>query len=137
MSTKLYNIKIKKEQRRNLRQQGVACEQIFWNKLRNRALNGLKFRRQYSVGKYIVDFYCPGIKLAIEIDGATHSTKQEINYDKQRQEYIENLGIKVKRYTNTEIKDNLGEVMYDLYLICNERLNHQPHPNPLLGKERG
>jgi very-short-patch-repair endonuclease len=113
--TKLFNIKTKKQQRINLRQQPISCEKIFWYKLRNRAFAGLKFRRQYSISKYIVDFYCPKIKLAVEIDGATHSTDKEMNYDRQRQKYIESLNIKVIRYTNTEIKENLSGVMDNLY----------------------
>lgn len=78
----------------------------------------MKFRRQYSIGNFIIDFYCPEIKLAVEIDGATHGTPEELRYDAKRQKYLENLGIKVKRYTNTDVKENISGVLYDLYLTC-------------------
>jgi very-short-patch-repair endonuclease len=119
--TQLFNIKIKKLQRRNLRQQDIACEKIVWHKLRNRGLNGLKFKRQYSIGNYIIDFFCPELKIGIEIDGATHSTPAETEYDRQRQSHIEKFNIKIIRYTNADIKENLSEVMHDLYLKCRKR----------------
>jgi very-short-patch-repair endonuclease len=120
---------------RKLRQQGITCERILWKKLRNRAFLDLKFRRQHSIGKYIADFYCEELKLIIEIDGATHSTEKEVGYDSERQKYLESLGLNVKRYTNTDVKERLGDLMYDLSELClelrkNLNLKH-PHPSPL------
>jgi len=109
MKTELFNNKIVKDRRRSL-------------------LLGLKFRRQYSIGSFIVDFYCPEIKLIIEIDGATHSSEKEIIYDKERQKYLESLGLKIKRYTNTEIKENLSDLMYDLEELCSSLLKRPTSP---------
>jgi very-short-patch-repair endonuclease len=58
--------------RRDLRQQATTPEQILWYALRNRQVQGLKFRRQHSIGLYVVDFYCADAQLAVEIDGDTH-----------------------------------------------------------------
>ncbi|MBI1807935.1 MAG: DUF559 domain-containing protein, partial [Ignavibacteria bacterium] len=66
---------------------------------------------QYSVGWYVLDFYIPKIKLAIEVDGATHCTDEELAYDKHRQEEIESLGIKFVRFTNPEIYSDMDNVL--------------------------
>ncbi len=67
--------------------------------------------------------------LVIEIDGATHETEQEVARDNERQKYIENLGFAVKRYTNTDVKENIEGVLEDLHDYC---LLKKPHPGPLL-----
>jgi len=105
-----------------------------------------KFRRQYGIGKYIVDFYCPKLKLAIEIDGATHSTDEEIRKDKEREKFINRFGIIVKRYYNNDVYNNLDAVLSNIYEVCVKRHKElkrlvrdttQPHPNPLLSKDKG
>ncbi|HNW71922.1 MAG TPA: endonuclease domain-containing protein [Candidatus Paceibacterota bacterium] len=73
--------------RRELRRKQTKQEGLLWKSIRNRNL-GVKFRRQYSIGGYILDFYCPEIKLVIEIDGSGHNAREEILYDKQRTEYL-------------------------------------------------
>ena len=118
--TLLFNLKTQKQIRKNLRKQEVEPEKILWWKLRDRQLGNYKFRRQFGVDKYVVDFYCPKLKLVIEIDGATHSTKKEIEYDNFRQKFLENLGLVVKRYTNNEVKNNLQEVLEDIYKTCKD-----------------
>jgi len=69
-----FNIKSLKDRRRELRSNQTEFEKILWTSLRGRKLNGFKFHRQYSIGPYIVDFYCPFIRLAIEIDGGHHTS---------------------------------------------------------------
>ena len=128
--TLLFNLKTQKQIRKNLRKQEVESEKFLWWKLRNRQLGNYKFRRQFGIDKYIVDFYCSKLKLVIEIDGATHSTKKEIKYDNLRQEFLENLGLVVKRYTNNEVKNNLQEVLEDIHKTCKNLTQ------PLLRKER-
>lgn len=115
--TELFNLKPQKNLRKNLRQQGVTAEITLWSKLRNKSL-GYKFRRQFGIGKYIVDFYCPRKKIVIEIDGATHSTEKEIFNDNIRQKYLESLGLKVIRFTNNDIKENLDGVLSTIGEIC-------------------
>lgn len=130
--TKLYNINNYKQIRRNLRKQEIAPEKILWYKLRNRYL-GYKFRRQYGVNNYILDFYCPELKFAIEIDGATHGAEKEIDKDNIRQAYIESLGIKINRYFNSDIYKNIDDVVDHIAETCKKIKNEKP---PLLHKER-
>ena len=72
---------------------------------------GFKFRRQHSIGGYIVDFYCPSKKLVIEIDGKEHSKKENKEYDKIRTDYFAGLDINVLRFTNAEINTNIENVV--------------------------
>ncbi len=110
----------------------TKAEILLWFKLRNRQL-GFKFRRQYSIGKYIVDFCCPELSLIIEIDGGVHFYSENKLTGLKRQRFLEEIGFKVIRYTNLEIIYNMKSVLEDL----NKRLNQiLPHPNPLLIKER-
>jgi very-short-patch-repair endonuclease len=115
--TELFNLKTQKVLRKNLRQQGVTAEIVLWSKLRNKGL-GYKFRRQFGIGKYIVDFYCPKKKFVIEVDGATHSTDKEVINDKIRQNYLESLGLKVIRFTNNDIRENMNGVLSVIGEIC-------------------
>lgn len=95
---KIFNIKPYQERRRQLRKNMTEAEVILWSKLRSRQVNNYRFRRQVGIGKYIVDFYCPELRLAIEIDGDLHFLEQKtIYYDKKRQREIESLGVKFLR----------------------------------------
>ncbi|MCX6751568.1 MAG: endonuclease domain-containing protein [Candidatus Nomurabacteria bacterium] len=96
--------------RKELRKNQTKQEEILWKCIRNRKL-GVKFRRQYSVGGYVLDFYCPEIKLVIEIDGIQHSRKEEVLYDQERTEYLEVLDCNVLRFKNIEIEKNLERVL--------------------------
>ena len=97
-----------------------TSELKLWKKIRNKQLLNIKFRRQYSIGNYIVDFYSAELKLAIELDGETHFTKDNIEYENKRTKYIESLGIKIIRYSNYEIINNFEGICYDLEKIINE-----------------
>ncbi|MBP9803254.1 MAG: endonuclease domain-containing protein [Candidatus Pacebacteria bacterium] len=108
-----------------LRQSQTKEESLLWAKVRNSQL-GFKIKRQYSVGPYVLDFYCASKKIAIEIDGAQHLEEKE--YDILRSEYLANFGIKVIRFWNSEINKNIEEVILK---IKNEL------KTPLLSKERG
>lgn len=88
----------------------TKAEVILWMNLRKRSLNGARFRRQHPVGPYIADFACIGSKLIIEVDGATHSTPDELAYDAQRTKYLESEGWTVIRVTNTDIYENIDGV---------------------------
>lgn len=104
------------------------AEQLLWKEIRNKKL-GYKFRRQYGIGKFIVDFCSPEAKLIIEIDGDSHfynSNSQEL--DAKRQKYIESLNLKIIRFTNCEIYQNLRGVLKTI-------INHLPQP--LLREEGG
>ncbi len=107
--TKLFNKKSETEKRKLLRNNMPLAEWILWKKLNNKQLSGYKFRRQYSVKQFVIDFYCPILKLAIEIDGDSHI--DAIKYDNNRQKYIESLGIKFLRFSNLEIYEDLDRVI--------------------------
>lgn len=104
--TKHFNRTSKKEKRRLLRKQQTFKEKILWTHLLNRQALGYKFRRQYSVDHYIIDFYCPELKLAIELDGEVHDSPEQKEYDKVRQEYIEAFGVTFIRIRNEEFPGN-------------------------------
>jgi very-short-patch-repair endonuclease len=109
--TKIYNKISEKEKRRKLRNNMTKAEVLLWLQLKNKQILGIRFLRQYSVGPYVVDFYAPEVKLAIEVDGATHVTDEEIEYDKNRQATIENLNISFLRFTNQMIYEDMYNVL--------------------------
>jgi len=120
MKNIVYNHKKYKTIRRNLRKQEVSSEKILWSRLRNKQQK-FRFRRQYGIGKYIVDFYCPKLKLAIEIDGVTHSKDEEIKNDLIREKFLNRFGVEIKRYTNNDVYNYLENVLADIYEFCLEK----------------
>jgi len=109
--TKLYNKNSEIEKRRLLRQNITKAEKLLWDKIRDRQLENCKFRRQYSVDKFVMDFYSSEFKLAIEIDGESHFKEGAAEYDNARQEFIESTGIKFIRFTNNDVYANLSGVL--------------------------
>jgi len=109
--SKIFNPKHTKAQRKYLRNNMTKAEVILWSKLKGRNLLGYKFRRQHGIGDYIVDFYCPELNLAVEIDGESHYTPKGQAHDEQRQNYLSNLDINTLRFTNPQIKKNLDGVI--------------------------
>src|SRR5688500_7623038 len=87
--THIFNRRSEKGTRQSLRNSLPPVELILWSKLKNRQICAQKFRRQFSVGPYVVDFYCPALKLAIEIDGDSHFQPGEQEKDSTRQRFIE------------------------------------------------
>jgi len=96
--------------RKTLRKNQTEAEKLLWSKLRNKQINNLKFFRQYSIGRFILDFYCPQNRLAIEIDGGQHNEKEKQIYDQKRTEYLKRQGIKIIRFWNNEVADNIEGV---------------------------
>jgi len=94
---------------RELRKNPTEAEALLWKYLSNRGLCGFKFRRQYPVKGFVLDFYCPEIRLGIELDGHVHDDLKE--YDRQRQSIIENNGIRFLRFKNIEVIQNMNEVL--------------------------
>ena len=107
---KIFNKNTVKANRKSLRKQMPPAEVALWQVLRNKQANGHKFRRQYSIEQYILDFYCPSAKLAIEIDGDSHFNESAVQADKIRQKIIEELGIRFLRFTNSDVCENLDGV---------------------------
>ena len=111
----VFNNKAYRARRKAFRRSLSKAEAVMWIYLSRRQMNGLKFRRQYGVDQYVIDFYCPKIKLAIEIDGDSHYYSAAQKYDTERQKYIESYGIHFLRFTNNEIYDNLDGVLQMIY----------------------
>lgn len=108
--TQHYNKSTEKEKRRTLRKAIPPAEKLLWAKVRNKQLASCKFRRQYSVDQFVIDFYCPELKLAIEVDGSSHFKAGAADYDHARQTFIEQFGITFLRVTNTNVYENLSGV---------------------------
>ena len=98
------NIKDLIEERRDLRKNGTSAEALLWLSLKNRQINGVRWRRQFSVGRFILDFYCPECKLGIELDGMQHYSIDGSDYDDFRSRWLEaNHGIRIIRFENRDI----------------------------------
>jgi very-short-patch-repair endonuclease len=103
----LHNRPFLKSRRKELRNNATPAEKLLWSMLQHSNLDGYKFRRQHSVGPYILDFYCPSERLAVELDGDSHFTDDAIEYDNERTAYLNGMGIRVIRFLNTDIFNNL------------------------------
>lgn len=104
--TKHFNKTSEKEKRRTLRKDQTFGEKILWRYLRDRQLLDCKFRRQYSIDQFVIDFYSPEIKFAIELDGDVHNNPDQKEYYVKRQKYLETFGIAFLRITNDELLGN-------------------------------
>ena len=100
-----------KDSRQHLRRNLTPAEASLWKCLQKSKLEGRKFRRQHSIGAFVVDFYCSAEKLAIELDGIYHYEPDQAKYDAQRTEYLNNLGVKVLRFENKLVFQNLQGVL--------------------------
>ena len=98
---------------REMRHPQTAAETTLWHALRNRQ-TGFKFRRQHPIERFIIDFYCAEAKLLIEVDGETHCQPDQEEYDKARTEYLEELGYKVIRFSNNDVRYNIGAVANEI-----------------------
>ena len=99
----------KVERAKELRQQLTAEEKMLWQQLRGNKLNGLHFRRQQVIDGFIVDFYCHGLKLVVEVDGGVHETQKE--YDAERDRILAARGLRILRIPNVEVQRNLESVL--------------------------
>lgn len=106
----VFNIHPLKPRRQLLREKSTQGEKILWERLRKEKL-GFKFFRQYSVEGYVVDFYCPTKRLAIEIEGSVHNLPEVHKYDEYRYRYIKAYNIKILKFTNQELFLHIGHVL--------------------------
>ena len=95
------------------------AEKVLWQQLRNRKMDGLKFRRQHPVSIFILDFYCHEKKLAIEVDGGIHQSEDQREWDGNRTFELNELGITVLRFANEEVIDSINKVINEIndYLV--------------------
>ncbi len=106
-----HNEKHLEKKRQFLRNNSTAAEAALWNLIKNRQLQGRKFRRQFSVGKYVLDFYCHEEKLCVELDGAGHFTEEGQIYDEERTVFLNEEGIRVIRIENKKAFDNTQQIL--------------------------
>lgn len=99
-----------KSRRRQLRRDATLAEKLLWHALRNLKIENLRVQRQYSIDDFVVDFYAPRARLAIEVDGITHESHEAAARDRWRQRIIESYGIEFFRVTDEAIFRNVGEV---------------------------
>lgn len=102
---------------RKLRQTSTPTEQILWKHLRGAQMNGYKFRRQYPIGPFVLDFYCAAIQLVIEIDGDVHALRSQIKHDQNREQYLKDKGLTIFHVTTHEIIENLDGVLKQIYTL--------------------
>ena len=106
-----FNRESEADKRRLLRNSMPQAEVILWSRLKSRQLLGCKFRRQYSLGSFVIDFFSVESKLGIELDGDSHYQAGAAEYDRKRQRFIESFGIRIVRVLNTDVYDNLDGVL--------------------------
>jgi very-short-patch-repair endonuclease len=99
-----------------LRRNQSDAERALWAKIRNKQFFGMKFFRQYSIGPYILDFYCPTVKLAVELDGGQHNQSDKRERDVARSEYLKAQGVDVMRFWNNEVLLDIQSVLSELAL---------------------
>lgn len=105
-SKRLNNLPSLKHFRRKLRSHMTPAEAKLWTYLKGKQLEGRKFRRQHGVGHYILDFFCPSSKLAIELDGQAHSSAMAAEYDHERTLFLQATNIRVIRFENRTVFDH-------------------------------
>jgi very-short-patch-repair endonuclease len=94
----------------------TEAEQVLWERLRGRRLNGFKFRRQHPIADFIVDFYCADVGLAIEVDGGYHGKNDQQVADEHRTAELNKLNVKVIRFSNHEVINNINDVLKQITL---------------------
>jgi very-short-patch-repair endonuclease len=117
-----------RQRARALRKRMTDAERLLWRHLRNRELGGWKFRRQYPVGPFIVDFICLEKNVVIEVDGGQHADKEEL--DSQRSAYLNKMGYKVFRFWDNEVLQETQAVLTGILAILAKSYQNSPSPQP-------
>src|SRR5699024_12841120 len=113
----MLNPEHRKNFRRHLRNNMTETEIRLWSRLKGKQILGYKVTRQYGIGNYVVDFYCPRLKLEIEVDGESHYTRKGKEHDKKRDSFIRDEGIEIIRIPAPRIDDNLDGIFRHLRKI--------------------
>jgi very-short-patch-repair endonuclease len=114
---------------RRMRHEPSPAEQIMWKLLRHHQLAGFRFRRQHPLPPYILDFYCSAARLVVEVDGETHFGQEQ--YDLDREAHLNDRGLRVMRFWNTQVFDESESVLEAVYAACleggrdNPRVRHK------------
>ena len=112
-----------KERARAMRQNPTPAEDILWQHLRQKQINGYRFRRQHPIDRFIVDFYCRAAQLVIEVDGTVHDTPEQAEYDEERQLFLQEAGLQVLRFRNAQVineTDAVVQIIKDFLSIRHE-----------------
>ena len=121
---------------KQLRKNQTDAEKKIWTILRNRQLTGVKFRRQFSIGRYILDFYCPEFRIGIEADGGQHYENGYRQKDELRTEELKTLGVEILRFDDREILTNIDGVYEIIQRTIEKKKDNPPHlTSPLRGEE--
>jgi len=111
---------------KELRKTQTEAEKILWSKLNKNQISGLQFRRQHPIDKFITDFFCPKIKLAIEIDGSIHDIPEYHIHDLGRSDIIKDFGITIVRFTNEQIINEIDYTVNQIEKISEKLINELP-----------
>ena len=103
-----------------LRRDTTPAERVLWSCLRDRNLAGVKFRRQYPIASFVLDFYAPALRLVIEVDGDVHDLPERRDYDARRQAWLEVQGMRVLRFSSGAVVDELSEVLERIAAVAEE-----------------
>ena len=106
------------------------AEIALWTKLRRKQIFGLPFYRQKPLGNFIVDFYCPAARLVIEIDGGQHYTEQGRKHDSRRDEYLNDMGLFVLRFSNLDVLGNMDGVIAEIRRCLEEKRGKRETKSP-------
>ena len=115
---------------RDLRRNLTDSEQVLWHRLRAKRILGVQFYRQKPLGRYIVDFFAPRVKLVVEVDGSQHFEGNHLRKDKHRDQYLFGLGLKVLRFDSRVVLTETDAVVEVIYKETKERLGLEIPPNP-------
>lgn len=121
-----------KPKARSLRTAMTDCERILWSHLRRKQMLGVQFYRQKPIGNYIVDFYAPKAKLVVEVDGSQHASAEHVTKDARRDAYLATLGIRVLRFGDRQVLQELDAVTEVIFQVVDERLAENPPMPPFL-----
>ena len=122
---RVYHLTELKDRRRDLRKKSTGAEKLIWERLRNNQL-GVKFRRQFSVRGYVVDFYCPSKRLIIELLGGIHKSGNAKKYDDYRREYLKSFWMTILEFWNEEVEKDMEKVLDKI------KSHLTPDPSPQL-----
>ena len=111
---------------KKLRTKMTPAEEVLWAAIKNKQLDGLKFRRQHPISRYVLDFFCTRAKLGIEVDGKYHEEKAQKLYDVDRTDNLKLSNIKIIRFTNQEVLNQLDQVLESIKVKTQNRISNGP-----------
>lgn len=110
---------------RKMRREPTPAEQAMWTLLRHRRLSGFKFRRQHPFGPYILDYYCPRSRIAVELDGDSHASEEGMRSDEERERLLTENGIAILRFWNDEVHADSEAVLGRIVEVCTSRTHEE------------